>query len=385
VYALNKGAGVGSSINLNLLIVFIMLNIYFNTWNPTIINALNMLHHRISFVIFTLITLASGLVFSIVLVKTFSTSAVFWLSGMLLAQALVTIFALFYFIKVTQNNLDIKKIRMIMARENFMYILTFAFPLGVTTFFMWMQSQSYRMIIENTLGLEFLGLLGLGISISFGIAAAVESVIHQFYHPLFYREINTFDPVKRASAWNTMASLALPIYISLAIFVSCLSPYLINILAAEKFGRAAVYVAVGAWIEFSRVTNNILAGIAHAEMQTKYLIRSYLVGGLFVILGVYLGTKYHPERIIPVVLMLGGFVTTVIMYFEMKKLMEVKLEIRRIRQSIVLSIPFALALLFYNKPKTLHSSLAISLIFGLYFLIIHYILSKPLLKEKAQQ
>ena len=43
--------------------------------------------------------------------------------------------------------------------------LRFVIPLGGTTFFMWLQNQSYRIIIEKTVGAEFLGMIGLGIGL----------------------------------------------------------------------------------------------------------------------------------------------------------------------------------------------------------------------------
>lgn len=183
-----------------------------------------------------------------------------------------------------------------------------------------------------------------------------------------------------------MAQLTLPIYISLTLFISFLAPFLIKILVSDKFEKALKFVIFGSLIEFFRMTTNILSTVAHSEMQTRYLIKAYLVGGLIAVVGVYIGANLHNyEDIIPVVLVAGGFATMAMMYIDMKKLMNMKVGIRRIIQSVAMSIPFSLALLFYPLPRTIGFSLVIVAVCGAYFLLIQYRISWPLLKGDSLQ
>ena len=384
VFFLNKAAGVGSSIDLRHLMVFMMFSVFFATWNQVFIPSLNMLNHRVSFIIFTLLTLSLGLGFSIVLVKTVAHTAVIWLTGSLLAQMLVTVFAFFYFSKVTGIRLDLKAARATMTRENLSVVAAFCLPLGIATFFMWLQNHSYRMVIERTIGLEFLALISLGFSISSNIALAVESVLHQFYFPFFYRDINTYDEDKRAAAWKIMAEGTIPAYVSLTLMLSFLAPYLVNILAGDKFEGAWIYVVFGAWAELFRMSTNILAAVAHSEMQTRYLIKSNCAGGLLAVFGVYFASKWpFFELTIPIVLVTSWFVTTQILYGDMKKIMTtISINRRGIGKAVLLSLPFALAVFLNRDRGQIYHSIAVSTIFVLYFVAIQLVTLRPLLKRK---
>ena len=383
VYLTNRFFGVAGSIDIKLLSLFIMLNIYFNTWNQTIVPSLNMLNHRKSFVAFTLLTLSIGLACSVAVVIAVKPSAVLWLSGQLLAQAIMTMVAFLYFRKITAAVFDSGFTLRIVSRENFSYLLSFAFPLGVTTFFMWVQNQSYRMIVEKYLGLEFLGMIGLGLGVALSISAAVESLAQQVYYPVFYREINTTDPVKRSEAWDRMAQITIPIYLSVALMVSCLAPYLVKILVNEKFSQVWVFVIYGSWVEFCRVTTNILSSVAHSEMQTKSLIKAYFAGGLVASLGVYAvsGQQYY-QQLIPAVLVLSGIITMAIMYADMKKLMRINVGMSGIAKSLFSSLPFALGLLFFSKAASMVFSCLIVAAFGIYFVSIQYSIYKSSLGKR---
>ncbi|MBC7964104.1 MAG: hypothetical protein H7Y05_14315 [Steroidobacteraceae bacterium] len=384
VYLLNRFWHVGGTIELNMLMLFLMLSIVFTTWNQLIIPTLNLLNQRMSFVLFTLLTLVGGLGLSILFVNITSATAVSWLGGQLAAQILVTLFALAYFRRVVGGKVLFTEARSVMTRENFKHVLYFVFPLGCTTFFMWMQNQSYRIVIEKTVGAEFLGLIGLGIGVASSIAVAAESLIQQLYLPGFYRDINTSDVEKRTEAWNAMAQFTIPVYIALTIMVSCLAPFLLHILASKKFGGAYPFVIFGAWIEFFRMTTYTLTSVAHAEMRTRYLLRGYCVGGLLAAGGTYLGaqTTVH-ALLIPSLLVASGLVSMVIMYRDMKKLMRIKVGIRNVRKSILLSLPFALALPFFTWQATLPLSLLLVGLGGCYFLLTQYLLTQPLLKERT--
>lgn len=377
IIMLNKSFGIGNSINLQLLSLFIMLNVYFSTWNQTIIPSLNMLNYRRSFVIFTLTTLILGLLLSVVFVKTICSSAVWWLSGQLIAQVVMTIVAFVYFKKVTKAVFDLDFTKRVITQANFGYLVTFALPLGITTFFMWVQNQSYRMIIERYIGLEFLGMIGVGMGVAASIAGAVDSLLQQVYSPIFYREINTSDPSKREAAWNKMAQLIIPVYISLTLLVSCLAPYLVKILVNEKFFQAYIYVVYGSWVEMFRLITNTLASVAHSELQTKSLIKAYFAGGLIVSIGVYMSSNTdNYQQVIPMVLVLSGFATMLIMYRDMRKLMRINIGFERIGKSICYALPFTTALFFNSNSLSLRVSMLVITSYGLYFVSSQYLIYK---------
>jgi len=372
VGVLNKSLGVGSSIDLKLLSLFIMLNIYFNTWNLTIIPSLNMLQHVRSFVLFSVITLLLGLTFSVTFVTAINPTAVYWLSGQVMAQVAVTMLAFAHFKRITGTVLNLDLVKAAVTKVNFSRILAFVLPLTITTFFMWVQNQSYRMIIERYIGLEFLGMIGVGMGIATSLSATVESIVLQVYNPIYYSEINTSDPEKRAIAWDKMARLTIPIYLSVTILVSCLAPFLVKILVNDKFSGVFVFVIYGAWVEFFRMTTNVLSSVAHSEMQTRSLILAYFAGGFLAFFGVYLCSTFDLSQFIPAILVVSGFVTMSTMYLNMKNLIKINLGADLLARPLALSMPFAISLFFYSKSGDLRVSLLSTFIAGLYLMYIYF-------------
>jgi O-antigen/teichoic acid export membrane protein len=342
-----------------------------------ILSVLNILNRRTSFIVFTIMTLSLGLAFSVVIVRFSSAEALGWLNGQLVALGLIAGAAFLYFKRVFGDRLNLGHIKQLINGQNLNPVMVFALPLCLTNFFMWGQNQSYRLIVEKNIGLEFLGMLGLGLSISSNVATAVESIIQQLYYPGYYREISTYDAEQRTHAWNRMAQLVLPIYASLTIMVSCLAPFMVNILASRKFSEAFIFVVYGAWIELFRMTTNLLASVAHAEMQTKYLVKAYFAGGLMAVCGTYFASRWQEyHQFIPLVLVVSGFFTLSVMYVEMKKLARFKIGIRHIRKAVFFSAPFTLALPLYSHSQSLSVSLLVTFTMGTYFLAVQYRLSR---------
>lgn len=374
VFLLNRYAGVGGGGNAGQLLLYVVIYLYVNTWNQTIVATFNLTEHRISFVGYTVATTILGLVLSTLLVL-WSQSAIWWLTGQVAAQVLVTLVAFIHLRRLLGERVDIGRVREEISGHNFNQVMKFVVPLSATTLLLWTQSQSYRVIIENRNGLEFLGQIGLGLSIAANIAAAVESIVHQTYMPAFYREINSSNPDIRTAVCNRLFQMTIPIYLGLSIFVSCLAPFLVSILAHGKFSGAYLYVIFGAWIEFFRMITGILSTAAHSEMKTGYLVKAYLVGGIIAIAGVVSATfSSRFDVLIPSALVLSGIVTMLVMYRQMHRIIHVKVGIRAIVKAGLLSLPFAGALLFHGRRESIVVSLLITGLFGAYLLVSQYMI-----------
>jgi O-antigen/teichoic acid export membrane protein len=380
VYAAHDWLGIGGTIDLEPLILFMSLMVYFQTWNQVIIPAFNMLDYRGHFVTYTCMTQVIGFFASYGLVMLKIPSAIYWVSGQLLAYLVVALAAAVSFQRLIRGRLHIGFFTASLNRESIHYIARFVIPLGVTALFMWLQNQSYRMVVEQTIGLEFLGLLGLGISIAANISTAVEAVVQQTYLPIFYREINHADPQVRTEAWNRMAQLILPVFISLVMLITILAPYLVTILANARFQGAVIFVVFGAWIELLRLVTGILSTVAHSEMKTRALLKSYCCGGVIAVVGTFAVSRSSAYAYaIPAVLVLGGLVGVYVMYHDMKKLMRFTVGIRRIGTSLVHSLPLLLALFFYPQHGRFFVAAVVTLAAGGYFLLVQYRLARQVL------
>jgi hypothetical protein len=154
----------------------------------------------------------------------------------------------------------------------------------------------------------------------------------------------------------------------LTIMVSCLAPFMMSVLASRRFSDAFLFLIYGAWIELFRMTTNLLASVAHAEMQTKSLIKAYVAGGLIAFCGTYLVSRWHDAyRAIPFVLLISGLVTVVVMYVQMKKLAQIKVGIHQIAKTALLSVPYVFAIPLYGYSGSLAVSLLVIFVLGGYF------------------
>lgn len=383
VFLLNRCFDVGGGANVGQLLLYVAIYLYVNTWNQTVVAIFNLMEHRISFVGYTVATTVIGLVFSTLLVL-WSRTAIWWLTGQVAAQIVVTLVAFIHLRRLLGERVDIRRVREEISGHNFRHVMKFVAPLSITTLLLWTQSQSYRMIIENRIGLEFLGQIGLGLSIAANISAAVESIVHQAYMPVFYREISSSNPDIRAAICNRLFQMTIPLYLGLSIYVSCLAPFLVSILAHGKFSGAYLYVIFGAWIEFFRMITGILSTAAHSEMKTGYLVKAYLLGGVIAIAGVISATfGSRIEVLIPSALVLSGIVTMVVMYRQMHRIIHVKVGIREIVKAGFLSLPFAGAMLFHAHRESVVVSLLVTGLFGTYLLISQYMIFKRLMRSEG--
>ncbi len=373
--------GIGEGIRLSYLNISVMSILIFLTLNQTLIGSLNMLSHRISFVIFTILTQVTTLTLSIILVKFVNPTAFSWIFGQIVALLIMSLTTLGYFARISGSKFNfydsISSIQILKLKN----VMIFTFPLFASSIFIWVQYQSYRLVIEEFFGLELLGLIGLGFAVASSIYAAVETLIHQLYLPIYYRDMNTNELEQRVSAWNQMAEFVFPIYLSAALLISSLSPFLMTIFTSDKYADAWQYVFFGVWIELFRSVTNTLSSVAQSEIQTRYLIKSYVGGATVAAVTTYACAYNGAYSIIPVALIGSGVVTVVIMYLEMMKLMEIKVISTQLVKTLLYSIPLFSSIFMFHHRNNINSSLAICVCFSCYVLIIQFKNLKRLLTK----
>lgn len=363
--------GIANSMNYNLLIIFIPLYVFFNTWNQTIVPIINMLEHRVCFTVLTILTLILTLFFSYFMVNLFGKVGLLWFSGQIVGLGMIAIVALVYFLKTIENKFSITVAHNDISIINLKHILIFALPLSIGVLFLWMQNQSYRLIIEKYIGAEFLGHFGVGLAIAMAISTSFETIVMQFLYPKLYKHMN--DRSRFEVIFSDVINLIIPIYLLLAIFVSFMAIYLTTILVDAKYASSFIFVIFGIWIEFFRMSAGLISTIAHSQMQTKTLIVPYTVGGIFVVLGTYLASQNHLYSIlIPIVLITGSFFTFITMLYVMNQL--VILNFRK--QNFTYLFPYILGFLpiifSYYFFNSIVFSLIMTTVFGIYFLFALY-------------
>lgn len=367
--------GIANSMNYNLLIILIPLYVFFNTWNQTIIPMINMLEHRASFTVLTILTLLLALFFSYLMVNSFGKVGLLWFSGQIVGLGVIAIVALVYFVKNIDNRISISLAHNDVTKTSLKHIISFALPLSIGVLFLWMQNQSYRLIIDKYIGATFLGYFGVGMAIAIAISSSFETIVMQFFYPKMYKYMN--DEAQFKIIFSNIINLILPMYFLLAIFVSFTAIYLTTILVDIKYASSFIFVIFGIWVEFFRMSSSLISTIAHSRMQTKKLITPYAIGGIFVAVGTYLVSEnQHYALFIPIILILGGFLTFWQMLRKMNALINFDLKIENFVYILLYSSAFGITTLLYDCSISFYASMAIMLVFGLYFLFVLYRLIK---------
>jgi O-antigen/teichoic acid export membrane protein len=372
--------GVSQEIELEYFLSLLFLFILFMTLNQTILPLLNMLHYRFSFTILTVLTAFGIIFFGYLFVNFFGNNAENWLLGMVVSNMIFMIMGFF----ILKNRLNeefngffysFKKI----TKEKIKSILVFVMPLSIATLFMWLQNSGYRILIEQNIGLEFLGFLGVGLAISGQVASTIESIVMQYFHPIYYKQITNATIQERKKAIESFINKALPIYFMLAIFLTFLAKYVVEILVDEKYYGVYIFTTFGIWIEFFRMSSNLFGNISQSEMNTKKFMTPYIIGSLVTIILVYFSSsKVDYEFYLPIALLIGGLFTMIVMYISMKKLIDFKIDFRLIFFSFLVSLPYFSTYLF-NFETNLVLNLLVVGSFGIYFLgTIYFIYKKGL-------
>lgn len=353
---------------------------FFQNLNLFIIPLLNMLHFRLSFIILTVLTAFCVIVFGYLFVKLFGNNAQNWLLGLILSN---TIFAIigFYLLKNRLNDkfhgfsYNLKKI----TKEKIKSLLIFIIPLSVATLFMWLQNSSYNFIVERYIGLEFLGILGVGFAVSSQVMNSMQSIVTQYYYPIYYKQITNSSFEIRKLAINELINKVLPVYLMLALFLTFLAKYVVVILVAKEFYSVYIFTIYGVWIEFFKMITNILGNISQSELKTNKFIKPYIFGSITTVCLVFFTSMNEPlNSYLPFGLLIGGLVTLIAMYFSMKQLIDFKINYRPLLLSLVLSSPYLIILLI-NHELSFGETFSVVLISGLYLLgTIYFIYKKGL-------
>jgi len=370
--------GYETRFDLDLFLIYIFTAILISTIHRNVMYGANALGYRKEFVIYLISTLLIGLIFSVSIVYFYYNFALGWLMGIILSESLMLHLIFKFFIQ--KNRLNIQKIKNTLSKDKIKKILIFSLPIGLTTFLMWGQNTAYKFLVDYQYSAEVLGFIGVGLSVSAAIFSSIESVVMQYYNPIFLQKILDATREQRAKAWNDIAKQVVPIYILAVFFTISMSEILINILVDKKFHDVYVYTAFGVGIEFFRVMTNLLNNVSQSEFKTKETVGPYLVGfviSLGLLSNIDFGTNYF---MIPLVLGLSYFLVFIYMYSNMKKMLDIKYDVN-ILKTILFSLPFLVIYSIDMTDVNLVLNLLVISVFGLYFLFTVWLFHRQDLKK----
>lgn len=293
-------------------IVLIGLSVLVSATHRNILTGINVLRSRMMFIVGTVVTLGIGLFFAFLISYYYEAKAIYWLYGVLAAELIILPFIFKCFI--SGYKLNIKALYVKINTFDIQNVIAFSLPILGTNIFLWGLIYAYRIVVDYKYGVEILGIIGLALAITTAIFSAIESLIINYYYPIYLREINDTSKKIRDIAWNKMAAKVIPIYLLTAFFMLAMSKSLVSILVDEDFSHVYVFSLIAVVLEFFKVMTNLLNYALQTEYKTKLAIMPYFTGVMVTLISlIFIDFSQNYEAIVWI-LVIGGMCTYIYMY-----------------------------------------------------------------------
>lgn len=246
------------------------------TANQVIVSGLNLLGHRGWFVALTLATSAASLIAAVLFVVQIASDAETWIFGLLIGQLLFAAIGWKVFSSKLTTNVAFARLN-----DNHIRVLfAFSWPIAISVGLAWAQTQSYRFLMEPSLGLHELGLFAAGYGISAGVISAFESILTTYLQPILYKRISNEDFAGQTRAWNDYSAIIIPTILLVGLFILASTLELTRLLLGSAYSSASQFVVWGVIAELSRVFAGIYGLIAQVRMKTRLLMLPSFVGAI---------------------------------------------------------------------------------------------------------
>lgn len=313
------GLSVIHGVNVSWLIMIVGGSIIFNTVNQTFIPTFNLFGHRNWFVGLTLASLAVSLILSVGLVYGGDPKAEYWQFGQVLGQTLVGLVGALVFFTIIHCGKLSKNAAARLSKEKVRSLLSFSIPVAVAVGLLWLQTQSYRFIAGERIGLGALGLFFAGYSVSSAIIASFEAIILNYFQPFFYRSISTNSAQHYDEIWSQYARVVFPPLLLTVIFIFLFSPEITRVLLSKNFSSSYRYVYWGALAEAGRVVISTYGLLAHARLNTKKLMLPNFIGAIVSLALIFVLTPKYKADGIGVALVLASLAAIIVIHHRVLK------------------------------------------------------------------
>lgn len=376
---LNKVHAFGFQFNTTWLLMLVCGSLLFNTVNQTAIPSLNLLELRGRFITLTLATIGVGLASAFLLVRTFESTAEYWLLGLLIGQAVFAVIGVKLFFDKLQPENPVQ----MPSRAHLELLFHFAWPVAISVGFNWLQTQGYRFFVADSLGLVALGLFVAGYGISAGLMAAFESVLTTYFQPRFYKRVSTSSLAEQSLAWNKYAGAILPSLMLVTFLLAGLAPELTRFMVGPAYQSASQFVVWGVLAEGARVLAGVYSMSAHAKMKTRLLLLPNLLGAVICIALIWGLAPAMGAHGVGLARSLAGIGMVVAMHYMMIVVLEMRLPYRLLLKGtamgLVLLLMASAGRWVLGGTESLISAGILIMATGLAFLPMFYWLLYPFL------
>lgn len=315
---LSTAGHVDFGVSVGWLIALACSSLIFNTINQTAIPSLNLLGDSRRFILLTVATLIASFLAAVGLIMTVQRSAQYWVLGLILGQMLLAVVGTRDLLTQFGRHGPQAKHPEIQSRH-VKALFAFSWPVAIAAGLGWVQSQGYRYIMADELGLAQVGLFVAGYGLSAGIIAGFESVLTTYFQPRLYRDVTQADALQKTEAWLRYATAIVPsLLLTVALLIS-LAPELTRLLLGKNFQSASDYLIWGALAEAARVLASVYSLIAHAHMRTRWLIWPSVIGAVISMLACVLLIRSIGVHGAGIGLVSSGFLVVIFMHYILLK------------------------------------------------------------------
>lgn len=358
------------------IILFVAIYLYFNIWFQTIASFFNLLGQQKLFVSINILAQGSGLLFSVCGSYWIRPTALVWMGGLVAGQTLAFFVALYFFYKENPKPeaVSFSRSEGVFQKATFQ----FCYPIAIATLFMWFLNQGYRLVVEKSLGAGALAFFGVGLGLATSLAGVVESVVTQYFYPLYYAQLPDSDFESRKKAWLFLWRSTSFVYIPFCFLIVSAAYLVLKVLTASHFHSATQYLIYGAFIELLRQLSTISHLAFSGEKKTKIIILPYFMGAFSFCL--LLAITHHQSvltaDLVLNYLLIGALVTFATNIIIVRWLFKSTLYLLEIGRSFLLSLPLLIPLYFLNVFDSLFTLIQASLACVIWFTIVVLFLFK---------
>lgn len=368
------------SLSLALLISLVFLYLIFGTVNQVSIPSLNLLGDAKKFIVLTVLTNAVSLFFAFIFVIYYQRNAGYWLFGIVLGQAIIGIIGLNLLLRKVKLAEPVLKNNAKISFGKIFLLASFAWPIAISVGLGWIQSQGYRYLMEDYLGLSYLGLFAAGYGISAGLMAGFESIFTTYFQPKFYERISQEDRNERMAAWQEYAKAILPSLLLAGGLIVASAPELTKLLLGPAYADSYKFVIWGALAECARLATAVFGLFAHAKMNTRALLLPSAIGAFCAIGLIYFLMPIYGAVGVGMGLALSGVLALIALVFSIR----IYSQINFIWGALIKSGFFGFFLFLFSEglrviwasDNYMYSLVRIVLI-GVIFLFFEYVILRP--------
>lgn len=372
--------------NLHWLVFLIFASMLISTANTMVIPGLNMLGKRSAFVYLTLATTAASMVAGFLMVTLIEPTTEYWLLGILVGQLLVAMLGARLFYKYIRQSHHISDAHMNMSRDHIGTLWKFAWPILIGAILIWVQSQSYRFMMENSIGLAQVGLFAAGYGISAGIIASLEAILTSYFQPIFYQNISSEDIVAQGKAWTNYAQAILQPLLPAGFLLVAAAPELTRLLLGANYEESSQFIVWGAIAELARVAYGVFGMAAHARMKTNRLLLPGFVGASISIAGtIWLMPNYGANGV-GFALAFAGIAMVFVVYHKTRHELVMEMSSKTFFISILFGSVLIISSTIFRKmvePESFLITFLFLFVLGCIFIAYQYFMFRPLVLEKS--